>query len=80
MGFLTWLFGCVEKEKVKPFNSDGLKRVPKWCHAGSEGKVIVCPHCGHNETAYHFAWSASGCGNCKAIVDKYDWFLGPDDE
>ena len=80
MSFLKWLFGCVEEEKVEPFNSKGLKRVYKWCRAGKSGKVIVCPHCGHNQRVYHFAWAASGCSSCKAMVDKYDWFLGKNDK
>tara|TARA_R100000656_G_C3901569_1_gene118891 strand:+ start:342 stop:680 length:339 start_codon:yes stop_codon:yes gene_type:complete len=59
---------------------EGLNNVPKWCHAGKKGKVIVCPHCGHNDTVYQFSWSIRSCSGCKEEVYKYDWFLGPDDE
>ena len=79
MSFLAWLFGGKE-EKTEPFSSKGLERVHKWCRAGKSGKVIVCPHCGHNHRVYHFAWVASGCSSCKAMVDKYDWFLGKNDK
>ena len=34
---------------------------------------IKCPECGHVGRVYHFGWSALGCTECKAIVDKERW-------
>ena len=94
MGFFSWLFGNdgeVSRQKTKSFLKgsatihqaprvfeNDLQRVPKWCRAGRNGKVIVCPHCGHEHTVYQFSWETLRCNNCEAMVDKYDWFLGAD--
>ena len=80
MSFLKWLFGSDEKLITPIFSPKGLKRVHKWCRAGKSGKVIVCPHCGHEHTVYQFSWSNRRCLNCEAMVDKYDWFLGKNDK
>lgn len=48
--------------------------VTKHTRAGRAGKEIYCPHCGSANRVYHFAWCATTCQSCRAMVDKYDWF------
>jgi len=57
----------------------GLKKVPKWCHAGP-GKTIICPECGDDAHVYHFAWTAVTCDSCGADVPKHDWYLAASNE
>ena len=38
-------------------------------------KLIVCPHCHERHTIGHFAWSALVCVDCRAAVEKPDWFI-----
>ena len=47
--------------------------VTRFTRAGSNGKLIKCPHCGHEKRVYHFSWFAVTCQNCKAMGDKTDW-------
>lgn len=47
--------------------------VTRFTRAGSNGKLIQCPHCGHEKRVYHFSWFAVTCQNCKRMVDKTDW-------
>lgn len=49
------------------------KYVNRYTRAGSDGKAIKCPECDHVGRVYHFGWSALGCTECKAIVDKERW-------
>jgi len=42
---------------------------------GPYGRRIRCPHCGHKEYVYHFAWSALTCQGCNEMVDKYDFTM-----
>ncbi len=79
MSFLAWLFGSNDKKaQTESFldETKGLDRVHKWCRAGKKGKRIICPHCGGDTMVYQFSWSNRKCPHCKAMVDKYDWFLG----
>ena len=39
------------------------------------GALIKCPECSSVATIYHLSWSALGCQNGKAMIDKYDWFI-----
>ena len=41
------------------------------------GRLIRCPHCSHVHRTYYLGFSASQCTNCKAMVDKYDYMIGP---
>ena len=47
--------------------------VTKFTRAGSYGRLIKCPHCGHEKRVYHFSWLAVTCQSCKRMVDKTDW-------
>jgi len=49
--------------------------VTKHTRAGYKGKEIICPQCNKQSTVYHFAWSALGCCNCNAMINKYEWQL-----
>ena len=51
------------------------QKVNRYTRAGYNGKSITCPLCEHEETIYHFAWSALGCTNCKEMINKQDWYL-----
>ena len=39
------------------------------------GATIKCPDCNTTKTIYHLSWSALTCQKCKAMIDKYDWFI-----
>lgn len=41
------------------------------------GRLVRCPHCKHVTRAYHLGFSALQCFHCKAMVNKYDWTVGP---
>ena len=41
------------------------------------GRLVRCPHCHHVSRAYHLGFSALQCTNCKTMVRKYDWTVGP---
>ena len=49
--------------------------VTKYTRAGYKGKEIICPQCNKQSTVFHFAWSALGCCNCNAMINKYEWQL-----
>ena len=49
--------------------------VNKHTRAGRYGKTIVCPECNKVATVYHFSWSALGCQECGAMVEKNQWRL-----
>ena len=51
------------------------QKVNRYTRAGYNGKSITCPQCEHEQTVYHFAWSALGCTDCGEMVDKNDWLL-----
>lgn len=50
-------------------------RVSRHTKAGSNGKWISCPHCGHQECVGHFSWSSLACRGCRRMVDKTDWLI-----
>ena len=52
---------------------EGMRLIKKNDRCGLNGKIIMCPHCEHEITVYHLAWSASTCRGCKVSVDKYDY-------
>ena len=41
------------------------------------GRLVRCPHCKHVSRVYHLGFSALQCTNCKTMVRKYDWTVGP---
>ena len=41
------------------------------------GRLLRCPHCNHVSRVYHLGFSTLQCINCKAMVRKYDWTVGP---
>ena len=41
------------------------------------GRLLRCPHCKHVTRTYHLGFSALQCFHCKAMVNKYDWAVGP---
>ena len=41
------------------------------------GRLVRCPHCNHVSRAYHLGFSAMQCIHCRAMVNKYDWTIGP---
>ena len=41
------------------------------------GRLIRCPHCHHVQRTYHLGFHVVSCRNCKAMVNKYDWTIGP---
>ena len=51
------------------------QRVNKFTRASKHGKMITCPKCHESAPVYHFSWSALGCVNCNAFINKYDWIL-----
>ena len=52
------------------------RKVEKYTRASkTHGKTIVCPECNKVATVFHFSWSALGCQECGAMVDKYEWKL-----
>ena len=54
-----------------------MKKVNKYTRAAYNGKEIFCPKCNAKNKVYHFSWCAITCGECKKMVDKYEWFLEP---
>jgi len=72
------MFGWLKKRK-KP--EAPLERVPKWCHPGKAGKLLICPEpqCNGTTHVYHFSWSALVCTHCGETNDKFDWYLAPVD-
>ena len=63
-----------------PLKLAGLQKVPKWCHPGRGGKLIICPECGGDARVYHFSWKAVQCQHCGADVEKHDWYLAASTE
>ena len=51
------------------------RTVDKYTRARKDGKIIVCPECNKVATVYHFSWSALGCQECGAMVEKNQWRL-----
>ena len=41
------------------------------------GRLIRCPHCKHVTRVYTLSFSTHQCLNCKTMVRKYDWTVGP---
>ena len=41
------------------------------------GRLVRCPHCHHVSRVYHLGFSSLQCINCKTMVRKYDWTVGP---
>tara|TARA_R100000030_G_scaffold18136_1_gene12439 strand:+ start:232 stop:918 length:687 start_codon:yes stop_codon:yes gene_type:complete len=41
------------------------------------GRLVRCPHCHHVSRVYHLGFAALQCTNCKTMVRKYDWTVGP---
>ena len=41
------------------------------------GRLVRCPHCNNVSRVYHLGFSALQCINCKTMVRKYDWTVGP---
>ena len=54
-----------------------MKKVNKYTRASKYGKEIFCSKCNAINKVYHFSWSAITCGNCKEMIDKYEWLLEP---
>ena len=72
MKFFNWLFGKSAKQRV------ALMPVPKWTHAGKDGKTIHCPHCQTSKQVYNFSWSALTCLSCGKDINKYLWLISKD--
>ena len=53
--------------------------VHKRSRAGSNGKLIMCPHCGIKQSINNFSWSTLECNHCQSVVSKYDWMLDQTD-
>jgi len=53
--------------------------VHKRSRAGSNGKLIMCPHCGSKQTINNFSWSTLECKHCQSVVSKYDWMVDQTD-
>jgi hypothetical protein len=74
-----WIHGQQPRQYLSdpmiPLRLAGLRKVPKWCRCGREGKTILCPECGGVSHVYHFSWDALKCGSCSADIEKYDWYL-----
>ena len=64
-----------EHLKTEPSWLATCSKVNKHTRAGKDGKIIVCPECNKVTTVYHFSWSALGCQECGAIVEKNQWRL-----
>ena len=41
------------------------------------GRLVRCPHCSHVSRVYHLGFSVLQCMHCRAMVNKYDWTIGP---
>ena len=53
-----------------------MQTVSKYTRASKYyGKEIVCPRCDASTRVYHFSWSALGCQECGAMVEKNQWRL-----
>lgn len=55
-----------------------MEKLNNRSRAGKKGKVLLCPHCFTTSRAYHMCWSALGCLGCRAMVEKNDYFVAPD--
>ena len=53
--------------------------VHKRSRAGSNGKLIMCPHCGAKHTIHNFSWSSLECKKCQSVVNKYEWMVDQTD-
>ena len=51
----------------------GWEPVTRYTRASAFGRLIKCPHCGHENRVYHFSWAAVTCQGCRRMVDKYDF-------
>ena len=54
---------------------DDYALIQKKDRAGSDGKNIKCPECGHVQRVYHLAWSALSCTSCKQMIPKYNGWM-----
>ena len=54
-------------------------KVNKNTRAGTNGKCLACPQCGHKQVVYHFAWFSIACGwksgGCAEQIEKNDWLV-----
>mgnify|MGYP001246231778 FL=1 len=53
--------------------------VHKRTRAGSNGKLLMCPHCGSKQSINNFSWSTLECVHCQSKVSKYDWMVDQTD-
>ena len=53
--------------------------VHKRTRAGSNGKLLMCPHCGSKQSITNFSWSTLECAHCQSKVSKYDWMVDQTD-
>ncbi len=44
---------------------------------GKAGRLVCCPHCKHVARVYALSFSALACQNCRQMVNKYHWTIGP---
>ena len=64
------------EEQEKYIKEDKIGKYPNHYYAKfKDGKIIVCPECNKVTTVYHFSWSALGCQECGAMVEKNQWRL-----
>ena len=61
--------------KTEPSWLATCSKVNRYTRAGKDGKFIICPECNKVTTVYHFSWSALGCQECGAMVEKNQWRL-----
>ena len=44
---------------------------------GRTGRLVCCPHCKQVARVYALSFSALACQNCRQMVNKYHWTIGP---
>ena len=57
-----------------------MQAVTRNTRAPSDGRRIVCPHCGGIARVFHFSWSGLGCTHCGQMVEKHKWGLAPNSQ
>jgi hypothetical protein len=63
------VYAFVDEQEGDP----NWKPVTRHTRASASGRLIKCPHCGHENRVYHFSWCAVTCQGCRRMVDKYDF-------
>ena len=72
-GAFAFLSSMMVSNDRKHRNKSKPNLVDKHTRAGSQGKLIQCPHCLTDTKVYHFSWVSIVCDNCDTVVKKKYW-------